>query len=91
MAQLRMRPHFQEGKPSGFVVGQVQKGGVFEAAGLKEGDIIIAINDQDVKTPNQLLKAYRDVSEDKELWLDVLRGGGEETIEVTLEGVVGKD
>ncbi len=91
MAQLRMRPHFQDGKPAGFVVGQVQKGGVFETAGLKEGDVIVAINDQEVKTPNQLLKAYRDVSEEKELWLDVLRGGEEETIEVNLEGVVRKE
>lgn len=91
MAQLRLRPHFQDGKPAGFVVGQVQKGGVFEASGLKEGDIITAVNDQEVKTPNQLLKAYRDVSEEKELWLDVLRGAAEETIEVNLEGVVSKD
>ncbi len=91
MAQLRMKPHFQDGKPSGFVVGQIQPGSVFEAAGVKEGDIIVAINDEDVKTPNQLLKAYREVAGDRELWLDIIRDGVEQTIEVDLDKVLPKD
>ncbi len=91
MAQLRLKPHFQEGKPSGFVVGQIQSGSVFEAAGVKEGDIIVAINDEDVRTPNQLLKAYREVAGDRELWLDIIRDGVEQTIEVDLDKVLPKD
>lgn len=91
MAQLRMKPHFQDGKPSGFVVGQIQSGSVFEAAGVKEGDIIVAINDEDVRTPNQLLKAYREVAGDRELWLDIIRDGAEQTIEVDLDKVLPKD
>jgi len=91
MAQLRMKPHFQEGKPSGFVVGQIQSGSVFEAAGLKEGDIIVAINDEDVRTPNQLLKAYREVAGDRELWLDIIRDGVEQTIEVDLDKILPRD
>jgi general secretion pathway protein C len=90
MAQLRLRPHFQDGKPAGFVVGQVQKGSMFDQAGLKEGDVVVAINDEEVKTPNQLLKAYKEVSQDKELWLDVLRDGQEENVEIDLEAAFSK-
>lgn len=88
MAKLRLRPHFAEGKPSGFVVGEVPQGSVFQAAGLKVGDIVVGINDEEVRTPNQLLKAYKEVSQAGELWLDVLRDGQEETIEVDVEAVL---
>jgi general secretion pathway protein C len=91
MAQLRLRPHFQEGKPAGFVVGQIQKGSVFDTAGLKEGDVIVGINDEEIKTPNQLLKAYKEVSEERALWLGVVRGGQEETIEVDIASVLSKE
>jgi len=88
MAQLRLRPHFEGGKPAGFRIGRVGEGSVFQAAGLREGDIIVAINDEDVRTPNQLLKAYREVAEDEELWLDIIRGGEEETVEIDIEGIL---
>lgn len=89
MAQLRLRPHFREGKPAGFVVGQVQARSIFEEAGLQKGDIIVAINDEDVITPNQLLKAYREVAEDEMLWMDIIRNGEEEdTVEIDLEEIV---
>ena len=88
MAQLRLRPHFREGKPAGFVVGQVQPRSIFEESGLQKGDIIVAINDEDVITPNQLLKAYREVAEDEMLWMDILRNGEEEdTVEIDLEEI----
>ena len=48
----------------------------------------MAINDEDVRTPNQLLRAYRVVAEDEELWLDIVREGGEEdTIEIDVEWI----
>ena len=88
MAKLRLRPHFVEGKPSGFVVGDVPQGSVFQAAGLRVGDIVVGINDEEVRTPNQLLKAYKEVSQAGELWLDVLRDGQEETVEVEVEAIL---
>ncbi len=88
MAKLRLKPHFADGKPSGFVVGDVPMGSVFQAAGLKVGDIVVGINDEEVRTPNQLLKAYKEVSQAGELWLEVLRDGQEETIEVDIETIL---
>lgn len=88
MSKLRLRPHFAQGKPSGFVVGDVPQGSVFQAAGLRVGDIVVGINDEEVRTPNQLLKAYKEVSQAGELWLEVLRDGQEETIEVDVEAIL---
>jgi general secretion pathway protein C len=89
MAQLRLRPHFQDGKPAGFIVGQVHSGGVFEEAGLQKGDIIVAVNDEPVITPNQLLQAYRQVAEDEMLWMDIIRDGEEgDTVEIDLDEIM---
>jgi type II secretion system protein C len=87
MAQLRLRPKFEGGKPQGFEVGHVKEGSLFEAAGLRKGDLIVAINDQDVRSPTQLMKAYREIAEEEEIWLDIVRDGREETIEIDLEGM----
>jgi general secretion pathway protein C len=91
MAQLRLRPHYEKGKPAGFKVGQVRLGSVFQAEGLEKGDIVVAINDEDVRTPNQLLKAYREAAEDEEIWLDIIRDGEEDSVEVDLEEIIGSD
>jgi general secretion pathway protein C len=88
MAQLRLRPHFDKGRPAGFTVGQVRQGSVFDASGLRSGDIIVAVNDEDVQTPNQLLKAYREIAEDEEIWLDVVRDGVRETVDIDLQGII---
>lgn len=85
MAKLRLRPHMQDGKPQGFVIGDVPGGSVFEAAGLKVGDILVGINNEEVRTPNQLLKAYKDASEARELLLDILREGQNVKVEVDIE------
>jgi general secretion pathway protein C len=82
MAQLRLMPRLWEGKPNGFVVGNVPPGSVFERAGLKTGDLVVAINGDEVRTSIQLLQIYEEVAEDDELWLDVIRDGREETIDV---------
>jgi type II secretory pathway component PulC len=72
-------------------VGQVRQGSVFQAEGLKKGDIIVAINDEDVRTPNQLLKAYREVAEDEEIWLDIISDGEDDSVEVDLEEILSSD
>jgi general secretion pathway protein C len=90
MGKLRLRPHMQDGKPSGFVIGDVPKGSAFESAGLRTGDIVVSINNQEVKTPNELLKAYKDVSEVGELLLDILRDGQSITVKVDIESEISR-
>jgi general secretion pathway protein C len=85
MAQLKLRPHLEGGNPSGFAVGRVLAGSLFEAAGLREGDVIIAINEEETRTSQELRQTYRMVKEDTELWLDIRRNGEERTIEIDFE------
>lgn len=90
MGKLRLRPHMQDGRPSGFVIGDVPKGSAFESAGLRTGDVVVSINNQEVKTPNELLKAYREVGEVGELLLDILRDGQSLTLRIDIEEEISK-
>lgn len=72
------------GTEEGIYVASVLEGGGAQAAGLREGDVILRFEGQSVGTMNRLntlLVAYRPGDS---VELTVLRGGSEQTFQVTL-------
>jgi len=55
-----------------------------EAAGLKEGDIILEFNGEKITTDNSLAKIIGEYSPGDKVTLKILRGGQEKNIEATL-------
>ena len=55
-----------------------------EAAGLEEGDIILAINDMEITVLNTLANILLDYAPGDQVTLNVLRGDNEETLQLTL-------
>ena len=72
-------PSYQD-KP--VVIGKVEAGSAGEAAGLREGDIIVAVNDDAVPTWDRFLLTIGTKAE-REVRLRVMRDGREERITVT--------
>ena len=73
-SQLRLTPRQYQGQYNGFIVGSVPKWSLFEKAGLKKGDVVVAINDKDMLTANDISNSWRSLAEENTIWLDVLRG-----------------
>lgn len=71
-------------KGEGVLVGRVEPAGPAGKAGIQEDDIVLAVGDQPVKGPADLMKAV-DASEGKELSLKLLRAGKPVTVAVTPE------
>jgi hypothetical protein len=71
-------------KGEGVLVGRVESEGPAAKAGIQEDDIVLAVGEQPVKGPADLMKAV-DASEGKELSLKVLRAGKPVTVSVTPE------
>ncbi len=73
---IEATPEFREflyGKrDSGVIVGKVLEGSVAESAGIKVGDLIVAVNGTDVKEAGDLIEAISDV-EGGPVQLDVIR------------------
>lgn len=70
------------------VVGYTVKPGVdralFDASGFKEGDIAVALNQQDLKTPDALNKLRQQVYSMTSMQITILRNGSYEDISISL-------
>lgn len=71
--------------PQGAVITQLEKGLPGEKAGLKVGDIIIAIDDQHLKNANELPMIVSTKKPGSHIKLTLLRDGKEKTISVQVE------
>lgn len=73
----------------GIVVEQVQQGSPAERHGLREGDIIVAIDGRTPATPDMLQQRLSQKNRGDTLQLDVVRDGQERNINVRFDGQSG--
>jgi len=83
MQQVRIRPHFQEGQPGGFLIYRIDPNSVFAEMGLQNGDVITAVNGEPITTAQEVSDFYDALEESGEVVLEVKRG--EETKEIRVE------
>jgi serine protease Do len=69
----------------GALVNSVENGAPADKAGIKQYDVIVAVNGEKVETPNDLKFKVADVEPGKKVAIGVIRDGTEQTISVTVE------
>ena len=84
MTQLRARPHFQNGKPSGFLLTNIKAGSLVGQLGIKNGDILKGINGQAITRPDELIQAYQQLQNEDMIQLEIERKGGRQTFTYTI-------
>ncbi|MBL9093879.1 MAG: PDZ domain-containing protein [Planctomycetaceae bacterium] len=77
-----LRSQLKLGEPEGLLVGNVMPGSPADKAGLKQYDVVTAIDGKRVESLHDLVAAVAAAGE-KEIKLDVLRGGEKQTVGVT--------
>lgn len=77
--QVRIRPHFHKNKMDGFRITGVRENSVFyKKLGLRNGDIVAAVNDKKMRSIRDAVNFYKDFSKTKESAManvDVKRNG----------------
>ena len=68
----------------GALVSQVEPNSPAQKAGIQRGDVVTAINGQAVHEPRALSRDVADVAPQKTAKLEIVRGGKEQTIDVTV-------
>ncbi|MDQ9749876.1 PDZ domain-containing protein, partial [Acinetobacter baumannii] len=68
----------------GAYVRSVESDSPADKAGLKEGDVIIKVDDQDIMSADALKLAIRAHDVGDKVTITVMRGSSEKTLEVTL-------
>ena len=69
---------------SGAIVERVEPGSGADAAGVRRGDIIVALGDAPIENTGDLLGALRDYQPGDTVELTVVRNGDKQTLDVTL-------
>jgi serine protease Do len=70
----------------GVLIGDVFKGQPADKSGIKRGDIVVAVDNKAVESPNELRNAIAAIHPGMKVPLEVLRNGKKQTVTVTLTG-----
>jgi len=71
-------------RPGGIIVSGVHPASPFQSAGLRVGDVITAVADQPVNTPNEMVYRMRVAGLGQNADFTILRGGGTQTLTVPM-------
>ncbi len=75
MTDARLLPSQKDGKVEGFRATEVKPNGVFSMIGIKNGDVLLRLNDFPMDSPDKALQSFIALKGQSRLKLDVVRDG----------------
>jgi len=75
MSQIRIRPHFNRGRPDGLSVNNIKRNSIFSKMGLRNGDIIQGVNGKNIKTVDDVMSLYQQLNSVSDIDLEIKRRG----------------
>ncbi|HIJ81053.1 MAG TPA: general secretion pathway protein GspC [Desulfuromonadales bacterium] len=75
MTDARLLPSQKDGKVEGFRASEVKPGGVFAMIGIKNGDVLLRLNDFPMDAPDKALQSFIALKGQNRLKLDLIRDG----------------
>jgi len=85
LTQARIRPYFSAGKSDGFIINRIKKDSIFQKMGMRNGDIIQGVDNQPIKSPDEMMKLYNGLKSGSSVRLNIKRRGREQTLEYVFE------
>ena len=79
MGDARLIPSQKDGKVEGFRASEVKPGGLFAMIGIKNGDILLRLNDFPMDAPDKALQSFIALKGQSRLKLDLVRDGQPQT------------
>lgn len=80
MTDARLRPHIMNGQEEGFLLSEVKTGGIYHSLGLRNGDVLLRINEYDISNPEIALQAFTALRGMDRIQIDLLRAGSKMTM-----------
>jgi len=82
MTQARVVPYLVRNKAAGFRVFSIKPGSIYTKVGLKNGDILQAVNDVELNSPEKLYMLFQQLRNEPKINLAIMRRGQRITIPV---------
>lgn len=80
MSDARLLPSQKDGKVEGFKASEVKPNGVFAMVGIRNGDVLVRLNDFPVDSPDKALQSFIALKGQSRLKLDIIRDGQPQTL-----------
>jgi general secretion pathway protein C len=81
MKQVRVRPHFTNGKPDGLRLTQIKPNSIFHKMGIKNGDVVTGVNGNIIASVDDALTLYQNLRSSSSIQLQLKRRGRMKTID----------
>jgi general secretion pathway protein C len=75
MSDARLLPSQKDGKVEGFRASEVKPNGLFSMIGIKNGDVLLRLNDFPMDSPDKALQSFIALKGQNRLKLDLIRDG----------------
>jgi general secretion pathway protein C len=77
LSQASIRAHYTDNQPDGLAITGIKAGSLFRRMGLRNGDIIRGVSDNEIKTPEDVIALYNDLKSETDVSLQITRRGRE--------------
>ncbi len=79
---IRLVPFVQDGRTRGFLFEWVEQGSIFDRAGIRPGDVLLSINNQEIRSGEDAFRILQVLRNESSIKLNLQRGN--ELIELSL-------
>lgn len=80
VSQVRVRPHYKNGKADGLMLSQVKPNSLVTRMGLRNGDIIQKVNGEAITSPDDIMDFYEELRSGSSVSLEIIRRGRNKTL-----------
>ncbi len=85
MEQASIRPHIEEGRPSGISITGIKPNTIFRRMRLRNGDIITGVNGAPIESVEDAMRIFGDLSSASEVQLEIKRRGRKRVLNYKVE------
>ena len=85
MTDARLLPSMKDGKVEGFKASEVKPAGVFGMIGIKNGDVLLSINDFPINSPEKAIQSFVSLKGQSKIRLDLIRDGKPSTFDYDIQ------
>lgn len=84
MSDARLTPKVSDAGVEGFTVTEIKPSGVFDAIGIKDGDVLTKINGYEIDSPEKAVQVLSALRGQTSIDLDILRNGQPKSLHYTI-------
>ena len=80
LSQVRVRPHYRNGRPDGLMLTQIRPNTIFTRLGLRNGDVIQNVDGKEIGSPDDIMGFYEELKSGSSVSLQIKRRGRQKNL-----------